>query len=350
MNKVKVCFIVFITVLTASLYFFPGHNGDLPFYIAAALQEKDESDSAALEKSKQIIRSELNEAEFPAHIYRIEHAEKGILNYYRAKPLYVASVRGARCLGWNYTRSTQLPSLISFFLIGVLVFSWCSRRFDPLPALAFSILLLLMNPSIVLGRLSSPDALSHLLLFAAFYRIWFDKKYLVTVLLLTLSLFVRPDNLLTVLVFLSLMKVWPGPKISTTAYALSVLLAVASCFAVNYFFEPRFWWFRRTNSQQTFLYLQSLQGYRDQVMIYLSNLTQSLVLPVVLTGAAVYFRNGKRFSRRALYFLRAVLMVVLIRFIIFPYTEERFMSSFYLCSLLILLEELFRGPVERNTA
>jgi len=200
------------------------------------------------------------------------------------------------------------------------------------------------------GPLSSPDALSQLLLFAAFYRIWFDKKYLVTVLLLTLSLFVRPDNLLTVLVFLSLMKVWPGPKISTTAYALSVLLAVASCFAVNYFFEPRFWWFRRTNSQQTFLYLQSLQGYRDQVMIYLSNLTQSLVLPVVLTGAAVYFRNGKRFSRRALYFLRAVLMVVLIRFIIFPYTEERFMSSFYLCSLLILLEELFRGPVERNTA
>jgi hypothetical protein len=209
---------------------------------------------------------------------------------------------------------------------------------DALPALVFSLALMLINPVIILARLSSPDALSNLFLFGSFYRIYFRKGRGWTVFLLLCALFIRLDNLLAALVLLTLMRCLPSRDgqavFPPAAYLLSILLICAAGIWINYYFESDFSWYRRIG------YIQSPSSYGLQVLVYFLSLSQSFFMALLLLCLLVLFKGRLHRRTAQAYILLGIAAIFFLRFVLFPSFEERFQAAFYLPATLILLELL----------
>jgi putative flippase GtrA len=231
-----------------------------------------------------------------------------------------------------------VPSLISFLLIGCLVFSWTARVFDPLPALVFSGILLLTLPCLILARLSTPDGLSNLILFYCFYRLRFNKADWVTGLLLLVSLLIRLDNLIAVLVLLSLLKSGDSRRFPFgRQYIVRAFIACGLAFCVNYFLERDFWWFTRIT------YVQSPGAYGRQLLIYFWSVSGSFLPLLLLFFFLVVLRGRLRWGSLPARLLAGIGIILLIRFLLFPSFEERFNTAFCLTGFLLLLESM-SGP------
>jgi hypothetical protein len=338
LKKATLVFSFFLSLLTFCLSLAPGHNGDMPFYIAAVFSRQGLTDQEAFSKAREVIREEMSSEEGIRHIYRLDHADKNLLDFYRIKPLYIFLIAAFHHVGIPFILSTLIPSLISFFLIGCILFSWSAKVFAPLPALIFSIILLLINPSIILARLSSPDPLSNLFLFYCFYRIYFEKRYTWTILFLLVSLFIRLDNLIAVCILAVLMKYWPAPgaktRIAAEVFLFTVLVAVATAVWVNFYFESGFWWFTRVT------YIQSFHAYCLQVLVYFLSLSQSFFPALLLFAFLAVFKGKMKGKKRTVHLLLGIGSILFFRFLLFPSFEERFETAFYLTGFLLLLEIL----------
>jgi hypothetical protein len=338
LKKARLLFFVFLFLLSGALSFVPGHNGDMPYYIATVFAKTGITEAEALSDAKTVIVSEMTFEESQTHIYRLDHAEKNILDYYRIKPFYIICVDLLHRCGFSFINATLIPSVISFFFIGYFLFAWSSRVFKPLPAVVFSMILMLMNPAIILARLSSPDSISNLFLFICFYRIYFQKSYVWTTLLLLTCLFVRLDNFISVFVLLSLMACWPDKKtpvyMPIPFYISCMLLAVGLCLWINFHFENNFWWFLKIN------YLQSLRAYGLQVLIYCLSVSKSFLPALIILGFLAYFFHKEEIDKKRVAMIMGIACIFLFRFLLFPSFEERFNTAYYLCGFL-LLSELF---------
>ena len=338
-KKATLGFFIFLFMLTGTLSLVPGNNGDLPFYIATALTTEGRTDGQALAETKTLIHAEISGPKAESLINLIDSSEPGILDYYRIKPLYISIIRILHSFGFSYSLSTRIPSLISFFFIGSLVFYWAIKILGPQQAFFLSCALLLINPVIILGRLSSPDPLSNLFIFYALYRMYFGKKYFFTVLVLIGSLFIRLDNFIAVCMLLAVMLFWPDKKkrIPLWPGLGFVFLAVLIPVAINFLMESEFWWIKK------FTYLQSFSAYGYQVLIYLNSMGWSFFPFLILFSLVAYFIRGNRFTERAVFMLTSIAGIIFLRLLFFPSLEDRFMTPFYLTSFLILLEMMLPG-------
>jgi hypothetical protein len=342
-RKALFYFFIFLSALTISLSLIPGNNGDLPYYIATALTKEGKTDQQALSETKYIIRTEVAGSKQGLLLYNMEFAEKNILDYYRIKPLYVLIIYFLHQVGFSFVFATLIPSLLSFFGIGCLVFRWSMKILEPLPALIFSMILLLTNPCMILARLSTPDAISNAFLFYCLYRIYFGKKYYWTVLILMISLFIRLDNFIAVFVLLTLLKWWPDNQFRLKTYLLCLFPGIFIAVGINYKFEPEFWWFLRVT------YLQSASAYGLQVLVYFLSLSQSFLPALVLIGFVAFFKKNTKFPEKASYILGGICCIIFVRFLFFPSFEERFMTGYYLTAFLVLLELLLSKKQAENS-
>lgn len=338
LKKARILFFIFIFLVTCFLAFNPGHNGDMSFYIATALNFQGKSEQQAISDAKGVIRSELKDREAVYHISNLDHAATGILDFYRIKPFYIAIINVLHRLGFSYIMATLIPSLVSYFLIGSLVFSWASKILRPLPALITSAILMLMNPSVVIGRLSTPDALSNLLIFICLYGIYFGRNYKWIVVVLFSSLFVRLDNFLSLIIILNLMFFWPvkdeKSRMPWLSFISLLFLAGLLCVWENYYFTSNFWWFRQVT------YAHSVPAYSYQILIYFYSISISYV-PVLTLLTCLAFLNGSTNPPKKTYFMMAAFAaIIFVRFLCFPSFEERFFTAYYLSSFLIVLELL----------
>jgi hypothetical protein len=335
-KKARILFFSFLVILTCVLGFIPGYNGDMPFYIATAMNFEGKTDQQAISKTRELIQSDLKNEKTALHLFNIDHSSPDILNYYRIKPLYIFLIILFHSLGISYITASLIPSLISFFLIGCTAFLWASKKFRPVIALMISIIFMLTYPFLVLARLSTPDALSNLIILVSVYRIYFGKKYFWTALLLMISLFIRLDNFIAVGILLSLMHYWPDGKERTKMplfpYVLFLLFAGTLCICVNFYFTNSFWWFKN------FVYVQSFHAYFYQVLIYFSSFSSSMIALIVLVSCFAFLNRSGEIPGKILYLITAIYCIIFVRFLFFPSLEERFMSGFYLCSLLPILE------------
>ncbi len=335
-GKASLIFFIFLSTLTCSLSLLPGNNGDLPYYIATALTKDGKTDLQALSETKTIIRFEVDGRRKGEILNQMENADKNILDYYRIKPLYVSIIHLLHQAGFSFVTATLIPSILSYFGIGILVFSWCIKICKPWPSLIFSVILLLTYPCLILARLSSPDALSNIFLFYSLYRIYFGKRYYWTVLILMISLFIRLDNFISVIVLLALMYVWPDKqkRMKSGEFMLFIFISVFIGIGINFLFEPEFLWFLR------FTYFQSATAYRLQVLIYFLSLSQSFLTSLILIGLIAFFSARNAVPKTAVFILVSIACIIFIRFLFFPSLEERFLTGFYLAAFLILLELL----------
>jgi hypothetical protein len=333
-----------IALMTTLIGFVPGHNGDLPFYIACSLEMQGVPHGEVREQTKMILRQELPPAEYAVHAGRVDDAAPGILNFYYVKPAYIWLEWGFHKLGFSYIFATLLPSLIAYFFMGWIVLAWALAILKPWQALLIGFLLMLTGPAMVIARLSSPDGLSSLVLLGVLYRLYFEKTKGVTLLLIFLSVLVRIDNAVAALILLSAMAFWPSPespnRLSRPVYAVLLTAMLFFTAAINFLVEKDFWWFTQAN------YLQSGGNYFRQMVIYLTVMSDSFLFLLLLLIVILGFVRPFSLREKDNWLLAAIGCIVLIRCGLFPEFEERFFACYYLAGILILADKVLRifGP------
>jgi hypothetical protein len=344
-NKRLTIYYVFImAAMTTVIGLFPGHNGDMPFYIECALEKQGIPETAVRAETKMVLKQELPDAEYQVHASRVDEAAPEILDFYYVKPAYIWIVAGLHKLGFSFIFSTFLPSLISYFFIGGIVFAWALALMKPGQAMLISLGCMVTGPAIVIARLSSPDAVSNLVLLAVLYRLYFEKSRSITLILIFLSILVRIDNAVAAFVLLSGMIFWTSADSPNKLGRMDYLLLLAGMLlftaGMNFMVEKDFWWFTKAN------YLHSGGNYFRQMAIYASVLCNSFLFPLLLLLVILSFVRPLNLRERGGWILLAIGCIFVLRCGLFPEFEERFFAAYYLATLLILAGRILKmsGP------
>lgn len=126
------------------------------------------------------------------------------------------------------------------------------------------------------------------------------------------------------------------------SYILFMSFTAILCLWMNFYFTNNFWWFKGVG------YIQSFQAYVYQVLIYCSSLSASLVPILILLLCFSYLRRTAEIPITILYIQIAIGCIIFARFVFFPSLENRFMTAFYICSLLLSLELLGNEKVSES--
>ena len=120
------------------------------------------------------------------------------ISFYRLKVIYNITSYICNRIGFDLSNATVVPNYISYFLIGILFFYFLSTFVNSTISLIVTIGIMATEQVIQLARLSTPDALSTLVILFTVYCIYNKKSVLLIYTLLLLSVMIRPDNILFV--------------------------------------------------------------------------------------------------------------------------------------------------------
>ncbi|MGH2612532.1 MAG: hypothetical protein ACRDFB_05730, partial [Rhabdochlamydiaceae bacterium] len=253
------------------------------------------------------------------------------------------------------------PSIIVYFLIGLLLFYWLGSHFKPLFALLSSLLIMYTPFMIRIAGLSTPDALSSFLLFAAFYFIIERPSFIFLFIFFLLAIFARLDNIVTCLIILSFLffyRKWEE-RITLLQYGTTAGALVACYFVITWFTVRPFGWniaFYPAFTHNLNLVYQhnpafSLKKYAalaysraiTAVVYYQFTLFAFLAL---LVAVPAFKPNHKlRFEQ---WFALLLIFVALFRFVLYPVLADRFYISFYLCILILLVKQYTKKDLVSN--
>jgi len=123
--------------------------------------------------------------------------------FYIVKPMYTRLAWIFYKMGMGLVAATVWPSVIAYFFTGLLLFTWLGKYCRGWYAGIAGILIMLSPPILTVASLSTPDALSGLLLFAAIFSVTEMKSQTAAFVCLLLSVFARLDNILPAICLLS---------------------------------------------------------------------------------------------------------------------------------------------------
>ncbi len=284
------------------------------------------------------------------------------LPFYAVKPLYTGMVYLFHSTGFSLSKSTVLPSILSYFLIGLLLVYWL-RSYLSLPIACMSSLLI-MTSSMAVGvtRNSTPDCLSALLLLTALYCIIEKFSPRILAICLLLSILARIDNIITGFFLLSFLLFYkhPGRQISLKYYlALLFIFSFAyfciSIYAINshpdwsVFYYSKFMRYLDSSHE----YHQNF-SWRSYLALVYAHIFTALVsthfslfafLVIALIGIPKFTRqHHSNFDQHCALLL---LTIILARFLLFPDLDDRFNIAFYL-AILVLTVKTVRVNILKN--
>lgn len=235
-NVYFLLFSIFLLAISYSFYEKPLYNWDLIPYTALALQSNAITNDSLHQLTYQKVKEQIPEKDFKLLTDSVnQYRNKTFTNskifyrelvYYKVKPLYIKAVSFFYGLGFPIVIATVLPSIVSYFLIGLLVFIWLRKYYPPLHTFCISLLISLLPFMLWTARTSSPDMLNALFILTGCYFLIEKEKIITGILLLFLSVFIRPDSIL----IFSLLLLWLflEKKISSKIFSL-ILLASIGC-------------------------------------------------------------------------------------------------------------------------
>lgn len=359
-------YIVFLLcMLPVAVFFFkhPAYNWDMLGYMAVIVKmdgTKDINDihSITYNSAKMNIPTKAYQKLVESPPYRVRFANDAsyfekILPIYVVKPLYVWSAFLFYKTGFTLPIATVIPSIIAFFLIGLLLFHWLKRYLNA--AIAFSGALFIMTSMFLQNTSagSSPDNLSAFFLFAAFYCILEKPHTWLIFLFLLLSVFTRVDNVISCFFILSLLRFsgkWERsitPKkyflmlaIIAISYLLIILPVKQFGWSLFYYSEyARYMNFNRDfdtpftlSDYFSYAYSKAVTGFVN------SHFTLFMFFILLLVFNKFSFRMRSLTFDEILASLFGFIIVA--RFILLPDLSDRFYISFYLVILILLVRKL----------
>jgi hypothetical protein len=327
-------YILLLSLLTFILSGYPGHNGDMPFYIACAIEKDQGSMKGVVEQTREILKNELPAGEYIVHEARISQASEVLFEFYRVKPFYILLVLFFHKLGFQYTHATVIPSLIGYFLIGLSIWRFAIQLLDPFKTFLVSLFCMIIYPTLVLARLSTPDAISCFFMLNALLLIYSGRNKNLWFCLFLLAICTRIDNVIAELIFLFALWKWPDSlfpnKLTMKEFIGMTLILVCFALLVNGTATHQFFWFKDP------YFTRPAGQYQKDLSNYFFVIPGSFFIYLVLFFIFSGFSRGFNWKQKVNYLFYVVCAVVFVRFLLYPYYEERFFTALLLFSLLTI--------------
>jgi hypothetical protein len=278
-------------------------------------------------------------------LYEDSEAFENELGYYSIKPLYVEAISLFNKIGFPLPLATVVPSLLSFLLIGSLLYLWINKitnsELTPIVCLLIMLCPFLLSAS----RSSVPDLFNTFLLLSGVFLIT-EKYYdLSGIIVLCLAIAVRVDSVLFVL----FIAIYLFALNRITAYHLIILgVACGLLIAIVVLSQP----FRLENA----FFIQSASdrisqnSQQSSIVLYFSGvviglqtslLFSSVTLITFIFAVSVYLKRillkSKWLDPVMLLTLLAQLHLVL-RYILHPVIEDRLLITNYVISIVVLIK------------
>jgi len=326
-------YILLLFLITFILSKFPGHNGDMPFYIACVIEKESGSMDGVVAQTKEVLQKELPASEYQVHAARLGDADPVILERYRIKPLYILLVLVFHKLGFSYVHATVIPSLIGYLLIGLSIWRFTIQRLDPVRTFLISTACMIIYPALALARLSTPDAMSCFFMLNALLLIYFGRNKTVWICLFLLAICTRIDNVVSELIFLFALWKWPvfnfSEKLTGKEFVGFSMTLISVALLVNLMSARHFFWFMDP------YFSQPVGQYVNDIRIYFLVMAGSFFMSLFILFLISGFGRGFSGKLEVNYLFYVVSALVFVRFLLYPYYEDRYLLSFYLFSLLI---------------
>ncbi len=358
--------IFFLSIVPVGISTFknPQYNWDMLAYMAV-VTKMDQNDINLVHRTVyEAARKNLPPEKYrlltaKEHVYRKKMTESAVdfnrqLPYYVVKPLYTGMIYFFHKAGIPLPQSTVMPSILAYLVTGFLVLYWFGKYLSPLFAFVGVLTVMYSSFMVYVTRISSPDCLSALLLLSAFYFIVERPSVIPAFLFLELSVFARLDNVITcfiILSFLALSGKWQK-KITLLNYGLMMIILAISYLVVsfntrNYGWHPLYF--------PTFLNNMAI-SHRDEfsfsVKKYLGLLSSRAIAGVLYSHLSIFMlviliiqAHPKLYRARPLSFEQLfsllLVLIIVVRFVLFPDISDRFYIAFYLTALILLIKKIF---------
>ena len=351
-------------ILFVSIYSLkkPAYNWDILPYMGVILSYenidvKTIHDSVYNIAKKQIPSAFYNRMIDPSNKYRNRVAQSPEafhmqLPFYVVKPLYTGLSYLFYKAGAPLLIATIWPSVISYFLIGLLLFYWLQKYWPVIFAFAGSLFIMFSSPLLSGANLSSPDMLSALLLFAAIYAIIERRSLAWTFFFLILSVFTRLDNIIPSIFFLTTLAFtnkW-NPKIPVGKLSLLLAVMVLSYLAISFnvrsfgwslFYYPSF--VKQLNPSyninNTFVFKDYVALAKSQLMtgLFFSFLSLFFFLVLLLLWNSPAFHFSRLTIEQTLGIV--FVLIIMIRFVLQPLINDRLYIPYYLSVIIFLVKK-----------
>jgi hypothetical protein len=228
-----VAFVVFLSTLCGVAWFNPYYNWDsLPY---TALTQVSSSDPLTLHAAAY----DTIDAEAPLKVSQEFHSPERYPNYrgdmasnpwhfaeqlplYSVKTLYILILSGIHHTGPSALKAMRLVSVVSFAVLGAILFFWLRRYAGSLLAAVGAGFVLSTAEFLGTGAETTPDALFGALALLGFYFIFADEKLFPGLCLLGALPMVRSDGLVLLVLVLAYLA-WKTPGLPKS-YALTILV------------------------------------------------------------------------------------------------------------------------------
>jgi hypothetical protein len=352
------CYCLFL--IGSFAYRHPHYNWDMLAYMALVIQE-DRSDSKQIhEITYKTAKENIPASDFKKLLegdYRKKLAEDpeaffNTLPFYAVKPMYTKMVSLFHKAGFSLPISTILPSIIFYLLTGLLLCFWLLKYLEITWALAACLLIMLSGFMVSMAGLSTPDCLSAFLLLSSFYFILEKPSLQWVFFFFILSMFARLDNIVPcffILSFLFFTGKWQK-KIKLKYYLLMLIILTACYFGITFITMKPFGWdifyyptySRYLNLSYTF---SSSFSISDYLALAFSHVTTAILfyhftlfmffLLLILYSPSFKYRNFTLDQS----FSVLLLLIMFVRFVLYPDLSDRFNIAYYLCFLMIFIKK-----------
>lgn len=360
-------FILYLILIAFTFYLTKSqhYNWDIEAYMGLVYQLDNPEKS--IEEVHNVVYSELKvkaPESFQFQNYTNEEA-KGAVDYYKilsenpkaygeelslfkVKPLFTIVNYFFYQLGFSLSTSIFLPSILSFDLIILIIYSFLQKIIrNKFIVFALTICFILFRPILHAGRHATPDLFSCFLFLYGFYLLYTKKSIFLFTVLAMLNVFTRPEYivfyLLLFLAFYIYRKVFYFSKRDIILGTLFLILS----FAFIQFSNEIPW---KTLLMNQFIKVQiypisqpdafNFNDYLNYIKAHLFRDFNESYFPLLLLFSLIVIflgKDKKNIKTPIIIFLIIIFCSVFIRFFIFPTLVQRMMVGYYLLIILSLI-------------
>lgn len=274
--------------------------------------------------------------------------------FYVVKPLYTYISFAFYKLGFPITKSTVIPSVLSYLGLGILLFFWLSKSTNYFASILLSTLIMLLPPILSTAKLSTPDFLAAFFVLLGLYLLIEHKKFVLGFTIIILSIYTRLDYIIFCMAFVVLLHFgyFINQKLTYSKTFTLFAICIASFFLVSYLAKSYGWSMLyypsfskhmndENNVNKAFTIVSYFKLIKKTVLIRIN----SSYLPIfLLLIIIVVTKNIQEIKNRVMGYpalLGMSLIVIVTRFFLQPSVSDRFFLAIYIVALIALVKDYF---------
>ena len=345
-------FALYMLLNVAIVLVLPDSNWDMLAYLAVAEEGTYRDPQALHDFAYGAVREGVSAADwlaltddgggFRSHMAANAADFHSLLGMYRVKFLY-AEILSTLSTVMSPVKAMQAVEVFSVLLFGGVVLAWLARqKLLALAPVVAAILMVLEFTSV--ARNNAPDLLCSALLLAGLFA-YVERREVLTAVLVTLAVAVRPDNIVFVVLLAVLLVAYRERSLGVLAGCAVSLVAY---FGISHWAGHPGWWphlyFSSVEQQlnmdgfePAFSAAAYAKAFANAVMRSIGFNTWVGVAVLALAGWFITWRAGFQLDRRAGILFAALVLGVLAKFTVFPIHDTRIYFPNLLPPFLLLM-------------